>query len=258
MLLHTKRKIIACMVGGLVTMSAGVMAAKYPELNKKELSDVRGKFVSSNQIAYFGITMHTLWKMPSGTHRVGLRLEADLTQALPQFRFRHGGTLGEQSDENSSLPEPPKALTQVEGSVQSIQMSSNHNRVYNNVAISVAEQSTEVAMESSAPEAMPELTTTSVVQQNLPQTQTYESAATGATTQFNQSGSLGYSIATEAGLVVQRIGGPDMARQLIQSVQLGRDANTIINDVKLRVEFNQGQNLRNDVRRINNSLFGLR
>ncbi|MBQ0799309.1 MAG: hypothetical protein KBT63_08470 [Porticoccaceae bacterium] len=222
-------------------------AALFNELSINELSEIRGKFLTStNELLYFGLSMVTTWGTPSGTQSSGVLLSFDLSSTTPSVTVSQTGSLGEEID-NAPIIEPDTALQQISGGVQSIQVGGNGNTLENQLELNVDGSADTAQIVSSVDLA------TGV--------RTYKSGD-GVITQFTNTGnSIGYAIQTDAGTVIQQLGGnPLDNHQLLQSINIRGNMQSILNTIGLDVRLNNNQQLKQTALGFTDStmLFGLR
>lgn len=231
----------------LFVYSSSLSAGVFAELSKTQLSEIRGKYLSrSSDIKYFGISMNTHWGRPSQpTHNVGVDLGVSFPEETsPTITINRSGSTGMWVDDASALEVNP-ALQQISGSAQNIQISGNGNVVENKIDLAV------VGPESIASTGIVhhtrsrDTTANSIMASStVNEIETYKSD--GVVTQFiNAPGSIGYSIVTGSGTVIQQLGANGLGNgSLIQSVSLGGNSHHVVNTIKMAVMLDTHRQLR--------------
>lgn len=244
------RKPLAVAVAAAMLVQAPLAgAAIFKELSKAQLAEMRGKFVVGRQVQYFGMSVSTSWTNPEAvvdtasqarattaalsanaapaatpaTHTASLDLQVDNSGPATRLSYRVGGTLGEPVP-NVPAPVPNPALAQIDGAVQSIQVSGSDNEVKNNVGYAVIPT-----------DAAPVLADTQVT--SAPVDQTFQNG--DMVTQFTTTGGVGFTITSQGNQVTQRLGMNPVTNhsQLLQAVRLQGDGHRIVNDLMLQVAF---------------------
>ena len=223
------------------TSSAGSLF--FTELSEAELSQIRGMYVSRSKIQYFGLSMTTQWGAPARrNHSVGMSIAMRVDGNTPRLRITRSGTLGTEVDsKRGKAAQINPALEQIGGVVQSIQVAGVDNTIRNKVALNVIDQDAEKI--SNQPTNL------------LTGRQTYKTSS-GITTDFSTTEQkIGYSIATERGVVTQALAynGISNTNQLLQSAHIFGNGQRIVNSIRLDVAFDNTQQLRTD-----NAYFGIR
>ncbi len=224
----------------LISSAGGLF---FTELSETELSEIRGMYVSRSKIQYFGLSMTTQWGTPSrATHNAGMNIAMRVDGNTPQLQISRSGTLGEEVDSNSvKVAESNPALEQIGGVVQSIEVAGVDNSAHNKIALNIIDK-------DSTQEVSDQLI--------LPAGRHTYTSESGATTDFSiNDQKIGYTIATEKGVVSQALAYNAISNtnQLLQSAKIFGNGQSIVNSVRLDVAFDNTQQLRTD-----NANFGIR
>lgn len=115
------------------------------ELSDEELGGLRGKYISGNQITYFGVEMYTKVASASGqTTTAGLAFSADVVSAndiRPTVTIFHSSSSGDGSvsDVGSGLSRITSGgLNNIQGISQSIQVAGDLNDISNDFVIDIS------------------------------------------------------------------------------------------------------------------------
>jgi len=202
------------------------------ELSDETLSDMRGKFISSGEMRYFGVEMVTHWQTSTGELVIATaNLGVDFTGSEPQIGFvptitvqqNEGATATPSSTQNDSVATGGAGLDNVTGVVQNIQVAGVSNGVTNTIGLTVESSSTPTA-------------------NNLPPVSGSQSLS--ETTPNGTIASVGLSnnqigvavIVPDQGHAAQQIRSTATGGQVQQSVQIGGNLNQIGNRINLNVQ----------------------
>ncbi len=195
------------------------------ELSDTSLSNMRGSFISADQILYFGVEMYTQWHTSSGdTYGASLNIGIDRStnKVRPTITVisNVNGPNGSNGTAGSSSRQPSGGgLNQVQGVSQVVQTTGNRNGVSNNIGIDVSTQRPTMVGASDP----------------SPGNRTYVDSKTGATAQtFVNGNGAGVSISvpmqgTASQSVASMIG-------MQQRAQVFGDANTIQNQLNMVIQ----------------------
>lgn len=236
------RKPLAMALIGALSMTATANAGLPPDLGvfdqAEELPDaalghMRGKFVSSGQVMYFGVEMVTRWQTAAGeVIRAGAEFGVNFAGHTPRVEFRptitaeHNGTPSLQTAQGNSMASGAGGLDNVSGVVQNIQVAGTSNGVGNTIGMNVEMLSSPSTAPASAPAA------------NGPETQSVQTAS-GTTATVSMAGNgIGVAVTVpDQGRAVQQIRNVAQGGgQVLQSVQLGGNLNQIHNLINLNVK----------------------
>lgn len=191
------------------------------EIADASLADMRGRYISANQILYFGVEMYTEWRNGAGevVGTSALNVGIDRSGATPIVSVSGAANNnGSGTGGASPNPTPGGGLNQVQGVSQLVQVTGNGNRATNNADVCVGAQCAAVAVSSG-----PANNDTGI------------NSVTGAraTTYVNGNG-VGVSVS---------VAGKGEARQSITSVtgiqqraQLSADSQTIHNQLNMVIQ----------------------
>lgn len=191
------------------------------EIADASLADMRGRYISANQVLYFGVEMYTEWRNGAGevVGTSALNVGIDRSGATPIVSVSGAANNnGSGTGGASPNPAPGGGLNQVQGVSQLVQVNGNGNRVNNSADVCVGSQCAAVAV-SSGPA----------------NNDTGTNPVTGAraTTYVNGNG-VGVSVS---------VAGKGEARQSITSVtgiqqraQLSADSQTIHNQLNMVIQ----------------------
>lgn len=241
--LMVKKSMISTLCGGALFIanaaSGGILPsdisvfAQAEEISDNSLGNMRGKFVSSGNIMYFGVEMVTQWQTSAGeTITATADLGVNLSNNTPQVTFKPSIT-AEQSvtssgatNSGSSVVGGAGGLDGVSGVVQNIQVAGTSNGVANSIGMNVQQISGPVTNQS-----------TGIANENTMSVQT-ASGSTATVSMVNNA--LGVSVSVPSqGQTIQQIRSLAMGGgQVMQSVQLGGDQNQIRNMINLNVQMN--------------------
>jgi|GEM_PF-1605852 len=214
-----------------------------------ELAEMRGRFVSAEGLAYFGIEMVTQWQTASGELlTAGLSLNANLSPVLPnganvqirptvsivrtadQPRMSSGGAKG---GDTSSATVAGNGLGNAGGVVQGIQVAGDTNRIVNDVRMNISVRSGEGSSGEGQNAGLGDALL------NAAGTRTVSSAS-GAFASASVSGnSLDVAVGVpDQGEVLQRIrgGGADRSGVVFQHARIFGDTNRIHNVINIDAE----------------------
>lgn len=197
------------------------------------LAEMRGRFVSGNQVLFFGVEMYTRWMTGSGeTYTGGLRLGIDrgrnlFTPTVTIMRIadaqsQRGWRGPEQEISGGEVPPPAinlGGLNEVKGVSQVVQVTGDANSAHNDIEVTVRPYDAPPATNASA--------------DNTPGSQTLAdgSGATVTTTVANNS--IGVTISVPGqGTATQMINGLSGLRQL---AQISGDANRVLSTLNMTV-----------------------
>lgn len=208
-----------------------------PRVDDATLAEQRGKYITPDQVSYFGVAMDTSWQGADGV-TIGatllIRVDFAATQAgAPQVAvgWRHEGDSAMDvatpgTGISITLPGSNGDLGSVNGAVQSQVIAGSDNRVSNGMAISV------VPITPSGPAAPGDMVPLSGNE--------VQAFGNGSTLQFVSEGN-------RAGFVIGNAGG-DHVRQMIdgsigqaaQNVTLQSSGNTIVNGMGITFGYQPG------------------
>lgn len=151
------RSVKTAMAGGAVVLALGalpVVQAAPPapeeqafrgktEVSDAALSNMRGRFVSADQILYFGVEMYTEWRTAEGDlHRAALNIGIDRSGASPTVSVSSNVQVPNPSNDNGggSSGGSGGGLDQVQGVSQLVQVTGNGNGVTNAIGVDVVTQ----------------------------------------------------------------------------------------------------------------------
>lgn len=203
------------------------------ELPDNALSHMRGKFLASGQVVYFGVEMVTQWQTSAGelitaTADLGVNLSGNTPSVAfqPSISAQQGDTSTDTTSYGTSEVGGAGGLDSVSGVVQNIQVAGTSNGVANSIGMNVE-------MVSAGGSTM----VSGIQGQNALSVQT-ENGSTATVSMGNNA--IGVSIAVPSqGQTVQQIRSLAMGGgQVMQSVQLGGDLNQIRNMINLNVQMN--------------------
>lgn len=189
--------------------------------------------LANSDVGYAGSESHGLPNAPT-THEVNLKLEVDNSAPQTKVAYSVSGTLGHEVP-NTPAPAPSAALSQIDGAVQAIQVQGSDNVVRNNVGYAVIPAS-----------AAPVLTDAQVAVAT-PVDQTFVNG--DMVTHVSASNGVGFTITSQGNQVTQRLGANPITNnsQLLQSVRLMADGQRIVNDLMLKVAFDNASGQRDNV-----------
>ena len=120
--------------------SLGVLSSM-PRVPDHQLAGMRGRFVTPNQVVYFGVQMVSKWQTPQGNTitsaaNYGLSTSGGVTSNVNACIGNQCGppTHGQQS---FTLPASAGGLKNASGVIQSIQVEANKDSVGNNITMNV-------------------------------------------------------------------------------------------------------------------------
>lgn len=155
------RTVTRAMAGGVVvfgalsmSVQAGPLAPEEqafrgkPEISDAAMSDMRGRFISANQILYFGVEMYTEWSNGASNQVVAARLNIGIDRSVdsanPTVQVSSSvQSSGGNSSNGGSAPSgqiSSGGLDQVQGVSQVVQVTGNHNGVTNTLGVDVTTQ----------------------------------------------------------------------------------------------------------------------
>tara|TARA_R110002050_G_scaffold9504_3_gene33487 strand:+ start:4976 stop:5851 length:876 start_codon:yes stop_codon:yes gene_type:complete len=238
-----KKTMMSIFYGGALLIassaSAGILPsdisvfAQAEELSDNFLGNMRGKFVSSGNIMYFGVEMSTQWRTSVGeTITATANLDVNLSNNEPQVTFtpnittEQDNTLQTATINGTSEVGGAGALDGVSGVVQNIQVAGTSNGIANSIGMNVQRLSGPSINQP-----------TGVTSDKSMSVQTV-SGSTATVSMANNA--LGVSVVVpNQGQTTQQIRSLAMGGgQVMQSVQLGGDQNQIRNMINLTVQMN--------------------
>ena len=236
-----KKTMMSIFYGGALLIassaSAGILPsdisvfAQAEELSDNFLGNMRGKFVSSGNIMYFGVEMSTQWRTSVGeTITATANLDVNLSNNEPQVTFTPNITTEQdntlQTATINGTSEVGGALDGVSGVVQNIQVAGTSNGIANSIGMNVQRLSGPSINQP-----------TGVTSDKSMSVQTV-SGSTATVSMANNA--LGVSVVVpNQGQTTQQIRSLAMGGgQVMQSVQLGGDQNQIRNMINLTVQMN--------------------
>ena len=197
------------------------------EIADATLGDMRGRYISADQILYFGVEMHTVWHTAAGdVYGAALNIGIDrstntarpTTVVTGSVQAVNGGN-GNGSSNASSAQISNGGLNQVRGVSQVVQTAGNGNGVANNIGIDVTTQRPAVAGTSASNGGNRAL----VDLQNGATAQTYvSSTGAGVRVFVPTQGSASQSIASGIGMQ--------------QRAQVSGDSNAIYNQLNMVIQ----------------------
>lgn len=110
------------------------------EIADASLADMRGRYISANQILYFGVEMYTEWRNGAGevVGTSALNVGIDRSGATPIVSVSGAANNnGSGTGGASPNPTPSGGLNQVQGVSQLVQVNGNGNRVTNSADVCV-------------------------------------------------------------------------------------------------------------------------
>jgi hypothetical protein len=237
-----KKPIISIFCGALLFASSASAAiltsdisvfSQAEELTDNSLGAMRGKFVSSGNIMYFGVEMVTQWQTSTGEMITATAdLGVDLSRSTPQVLFspnilvQQGNGGDNSTNYGNSVVSGAGGLDGVNGVVQNIQVAGTSNGITNDIGVSVEMVSTNSTYQ-----------TRLVSNESSVTAQT----ASGSTAKVSiENNAIAVSIAVpQQGQTLQQIRSLALGGgQVLQSVQLGGDRNQIRNMINLNVQMN--------------------
>ena len=224
---------IACSANAGILPSDISVFAQAEELTDNSLGGMRGKFVSSGNIMYFGVEMVTQWRTSAGeTITATGNLGVNLTNNTPHVTFNPSITAEQDNtpsgttSSGSSVVGGGGGLDGVSGVVQNIQVAGTSNGIANNIGVNVQRLSGPSTYQS-----------TGIANENTMSVQT-ASGSTATVSMANNAFGVSVIVPSQ-GQTIQQIRSLAMGGgQVMQSVQLGGDQNQIRNMINLNVQMN--------------------
>ncbi len=217
------------------------------ELDDSELEQMRGKFVSTGQISYFGLEMQTQWQTGSGdVLSAGMKMDVSLPNAgnsKPVVNLSPTVSIVTASDKvdepdfkipvqpgltpGSDLKISSNGLNNVVGVVQSIQAGGDENQINNSIEMDVVIESTSSNNTTSeALSLMPFFAQETTEDGSL--------ALAGA----NENSIQVYTYVPNQGEIIQRISGANAAGgQIMQSARVIGNQHRIVNTMTITANF---------------------
>jgi len=237
-----KKSMISILCGGTIfigsSANAGILPsdisvfAQAEELSDNSLSGMRGKFVTSGNIMYFGVEMVTQWRTSAGetitaTGDLGINFSNNTPQVSfkPTITAEQDNTPAVATNSGSSVVGGGGGLDGVSGIVQNIQVAGTSNGIDNSIGINVQRVSGTPTNQSLG------------TSENSMSVQT-AGGSTATVSMANNAFGVSVNVPSQ-GKTIQQIRGLAMGGgQVMQSVQLGGDQNQIRNLINLNVQMN--------------------
>jgi hypothetical protein len=124
------------------------------EVMDASLADMRGRFISADQIVYFGVEMYTSWNTAAGEQvgaaALNIGIDRSNSRARPTVNVSSNvqtpnAASGNGNAAASASQSSGRGLNQVQGVSQLVQVTGNGNRVTNSADVCVGNQCTAVA-----------------------------------------------------------------------------------------------------------------
>lgn len=204
------------------------------EVQDSELAEMRGKFVSPDQITFFGVEMQTKWQTGSGeVLSAGMKMDmnfskdgntAPVVSLVPTVSIVDNSVQSIPSDTTITS----KGINNISGAVQSIQAAGNENRINNTFEMDVAITSSPVNENAVSQPLAP----------NPFSVQKSTDNGSVALAGSSQKGIQVYTYVPNQGEILQRIGSsPAGDGQIMQSVRLVGDQHSVINTMSISAGF---------------------
>lgn len=229
--------VITCGQAANATMPAGMEIFEgMEEVTDSELGDMRGKFVSNNQILYFGVEMVSHWQTEMGTMvTASANLNIDFQAGMNGSPFvsyvptvsivQQGQQASQPKNDGDSYVSGGSGLANVSGVSQSIQVAGKSNSILNGINMQVS---------FAAPDR---------IHRQLGEL----SQHTGTLAASGEDGTLAtVSLGTNSlGLSIAILGQGEVLQQIrnqgmFQSARIGGDLNQIHNAITMHIGINAG------------------
>lgn len=238
-----KRSMMAMALSGAMLAMSPAKAGLPPDMSvfdqateipDSDLGHMRGKFVASGQIMYFGVEMVTQWQAANGEMiAASANLNVNLANNTPQVSFQptitveQNGVASNGAAHGTAVATGGGGLENVSGVVQSIQAAGTFNGVNNSIGMNVE------ILPGQGGGQLPSLPggplSASVT----------TPSGTMATVDLASTGMRVAVAVPDQGQAIQQIRSLGMGGgQVMQSVQLGGDLNQIHNMINLNVQMN--------------------
>lgn len=260
MLLFSQKKICRKISRILLTISLSVeitpLYAEFPdvgvfanavELDDSELEKMRGKFVSSGQITYFGLEMQTQWQTGSGdVLSAGMKMDVNFPKkesSIPVVNISPTVSIVTASEKvnepdfinpvqpdftsDSDLKISSNGLGNVVGVVQSIQAGGDENQINNSIEMDVVIES--VSSNNTPPATL-----------SLPSFSVQEITDDGslALASVSENSIQVYTYVPNQGEIIQRISGENsVGGQIMQSARVIGNQHRIVNTMVITANF---------------------
>lgn len=215
--MNTRHLLIASLVSLSTSVNAGNLFQPV-ELNDRELSQLRGRYVLPDRIIHFGVTMNTVWQNSAGQAvgaMVSLRVDGAAQPSLHVSFTDQSGNGGTVSPGGGHVI-GGAGLNNVDGIVQSVRSAGDYNDGRNDLSINVTRG------DSSLPQP---------VGQSWSGTEAFSNDA-GDVVISNHAGGLQIALqAAGQGTAQQQIGGNGIAQQ----TSINGNANIVRNMTALNV-----------------------